>query len=241
MFGWLEIRGYGVLKKSGRNESQKLVAGQFHGLKDKQRAMRDGFPEGLALRVHRALSWLGRAEVEHNDDDIRFILLWVGFNSAYASDVSAELSSERGVFRAYFETLVLLDRDRCIYNAVWQRFSHEIRMLLSNKYVFQPFWNHHNGVPGYDDWAVKLASSQRAIAAAMAQQDTARILSVLFDRLYVLRNQLVHGGATWNSNVNRDQVRDGTAVLGSLLPIFINIMMDHASYNWGIPFYPVVD
>lgn len=28
------------------------------------------------------------------------------------------------------------------------------------------------------------------------------ILSILFDRLYVLRNQLVHGGATWNSDVN---------------------------------------
>lgn len=227
--------------KSSRNDGQDLGAGQFQGLKDKQRAMRDGFPDGLALRVHRALSWLGRAEAEHDDEDIRFILLWVGFNSAYASDVSAELASERGVFRSFFETLVFLDRDRRIYNAVWQRFSQEIRLLLSNKYVFQPFWNHHNGVSGYDDWADKLASSQRAIAAAMAQQDTARILSVLFDRLYVLRNQLVHGGATWNSKVNRDQVRDGAAVLGFLLPIFIDIMMDNAGHNWGLPFYPVVE
>jgi hypothetical protein len=147
--------------KSSRNDSQDLVKGQFQGLKDKQRAMRDGFPDGLALRVHRALSWLGRAESEHDDDDIRFILLWVGFNSAYAFDVSAELASERGVFRSFFETLVFLDGDRRIYNAVWQRFSQEIRLLLSNKYVYQPFWNHHNGVPGYDDWADKLASSQR--------------------------------------------------------------------------------
>ena len=240
MFAWSEIRGEQV-PKSNRNDSQDLGTGQFHGLKDKQRAMRDGFPDGLTLRVHRALSWLGRAEAEHDDDDIRFILLWVGFNSAYASDVSAELASERGAFRSFFETLVFLDGDRRIYNAVWQRFSQEIRLLLSNKYVFQPFWNHQNGVPGYGDWADKLASSQRAIAAAMAQQDTPRILSVLFDRLYVLRNQLVHGGATWNSKVNRDQVRDGAAVLGFLLPIFIDIMMDNAGHNWGIPFYPVVE
>lgn len=229
------------MSKSGRENSRIPAAGQFQGLKDKQRAIRGSFPEGLALRVHRAISWLGRAEAEQNDDDIRFILLWVGFNSAYASDVSAELNSERGVFRSFFETLVHLDVAHRIYNAVWQRFSHEIRLLLSNKYVFQPFWNHHNGMPGYDDWAERLASSQRAIAAAMGQQDTARILSVLFDRLYVLRNQLVHGGATWNSNVNRDQVRDGAAVLGFLLPVFVDIMMDNSEHNWGLPFYPVVD
>jgi len=227
--------------KSGQIDSRELVAGQFLGLKDKQRATRDSFPDGLALRVHRALSWLGRAEAELDDNDVRFILLWVGFNSAYASDMSAELSSERGAFRSFFETLIFLDADRRIYNAVWLRFSQEIRLLLSNKYVFQPFWNHHNGLPGYNDWAERLASSQRAIAAAMVQQDTSRILSVLFDRLYVLRNQLVHGGATWNSKVNRDQVRDGAAILGSLLPIFIDLMMDYSDHNWGTPFYPVVD
>ena len=75
----------------------------------------------------------------------------------------------------------------------------------------------------------------------MSAGDAARILSILFDRLYVLRNQLVHGGATWNGSVNRDQVRDGAAVLGTLLPIFIEIMMDNPGQNWGKPFYPVVD
>jgi hypothetical protein len=64
---------------------------------------------------------------------------------------------------------------------------------------------------------------------------------VVFDRLYVLRNQLVHGGSTWNSSVNRDQVRDGAAVLGTLLPIFIDIMMDNPYRDWGRPFYPVVE
>lgn len=33
----------------------------------------------------------------------------------------------------------------------------------------------------------------------------------LLRRLYVLRNQLVHGSATWNSSANRAKVRDGTA------------------------------
>ncbi len=210
-------------------------------LKDKQRSIRAGFPEPLGLRAHRALSWLGRAEREVQDSDVRFILLWVGFNAAYANDLAVDIDNERGAFQAYFDAVVSLDGDRRIYNVVWRRFSQEIRLLLDNRYVFAPFWNHHNGLAGYADWAQRLSNSHRVIAGAMARQDTPKILSVLFDRLYVLRNQLLHGGATWNSGVNRQQVRDGAAILDWLLPIFIDIMMDHPRHDWGRPFYPVVE
>jgi hypothetical protein len=53
-------------------------------------------PESLTLRVHRAISWLGPVEKEVDDADVRFILLWIGFNSAYGSAVSAAINSERG-------------------------------------------------------------------------------------------------------------------------------------------------
>ena len=82
---------------------------------------------------------------------------------------------------------------------------------------------------------------QTLINHALREHDTVRILSILFDRLYVLRNQLVHGGATWNSDVNRDQVRDGASLLGCLLPIFVDLMMDNPQHEWPMPNYPVVD
>lgn len=213
----------------------------FRALKDKQRALRSQFPEALGLRVHRAISWLFRAECEDGDDDVRFILLWIGFNSAYAGEVSHDMANERGVFKSYFDILVELDRDQRIYNCVWERFPEEIDILLKNKYVFAPFWNYANGRPGSDGWAESLAASQRAIAYAFSNRDTIRILSIVFDRLYVLRNQILHGGATWDSTVNRSQVRDGAAILGWLLPIFIDLMMDNFQRDWGKPFYPVID
>jgi len=213
----------------------------FDILKAKQRALRAAFPEAMGLRVHRAISWLGRAEAEKADADVRFILLWVGFNAAYASDLDVSSASERGSFGAFFDTLVSLDSSHRIYDAVWARFSQEIRLLLANKYVFAPFWHKQNGVPDYEDWENRLAASQRLIASAIKEFNTSRILSVVFDRLYVLRNQLLHGGATWNSSVNRSQVRDGSAVLSWLLPIFIDIMMENPSRDWGRPFYPVVE
>ena len=56
-------------------------------LKARQRAERHDWPENLGLRVHRALSWMHRAEqLEQGEDpDGQFILLWIAFNAAYAT------------------------------------------------------------------------------------------------------------------------------------------------------------
>lgn len=62
---------------------------------------------------------------------------------------------------------------------------------------------------------------------------------IVFDRLYVLRNQLIHGGATWNSQINRAQVADGIAILGTLVPLVLAIMMEHPQ-DYGDVLYPVV-
>ena len=208
-------------------------------LKEKHRRLRAEFTEPLTLRVHRALSWLSRASDEEDDVDVRFILLWIGFNAAYAADVNQASDSERDRFREFFVTMVAFDINRRIYDAVWHRFPNEIRLLLDNQYVFAPFWQHYNGVPGYADWASRLERSRYAIHRALSQTDTVTILSILFDRIYVLRNQIVHGGATWNSEVNRRQVKDGAALLNCLLPLFIDLMMDHSKHPWPKVYYPV--
>ena len=63
---------------------------------------------------------------------------------------------------------------------------------------------------------------------------------VFFCCKYILRNQLVHGGATWKSKVNRDQVRDGSRILLDIVPAIIRIMMENPDEPWGKPCYPPV-
>lgn len=230
--------------------SQPYPSGNpLHGesLKEKQRDLRDGFTLPLALRVHRALSWLRRAEKEQEDLDVRFILLWIGFNAAYAGDLDRALGSETGPntererIEDFFRALVALDSAGRIYDVIWQRFSQEIRLLLDNKYVFAPFWKHQAGDPGGAGWELTFASAKTVANRALAERDTSLALSILFDRLYVLRNQLVHGGATWDSAANRSQVRDGTALLSCLLPVIIDVMLDHPHEEWAMPNYPLVE
>ncbi|MNG27738.1 hypothetical protein D3C84_1129020 [compost metagenome] len=62
----------------------------------------------------------------------------------------------------------------------------------------------------------------------------------MFNRIYTLRNQLMHGGATWDGSVNRIQLRDCAKLLGKLVPLVILLMLDNPKTLWGDACYPVV-
>ena len=117
----------------------------YRPLKARHRQLREGFPPALNLRLHRALSWLGRAE-RAEDLDGRFIFLWIAFNAAYAQVIDERQGlSEQAAFMGFLERLVQLDVARKIDHMVWQEFSQSIRLLLDNPYVFPGFWDYHAG------------------------------------------------------------------------------------------------
>jgi hypothetical protein len=213
-------------------------------LKARQRAERDGYPENLALRVHRALSWLERAEqlAAQHDVDGQFVFLWIAFNAAYATDIDEKYRlSEQQTFRGFLDKLLALDGARGRFEAlVWQEFPKSIRVLLDNPYVFADFWSAHNGALPEETFRKNFAAANKAAHTALGRRDTVGVLSVVLSRIYTLRNQLMHGGATWGSQVNRDQLRDCTNLMGQLVPLVIATMMDHPATLWGEAVYPVV-
>ena len=213
----------------------------FDELNAEWESVRDTLPDSLGLRMRRALSWLSRAEQEkEKDHDAAFIFYWIAFNAAYAKDRPHDpASTARDQFAHYFKTILSLDFHNTVYDAIWNTFSGPIRVLFDNRYVYQPFWEHHAG-RGYDNWEYSFNESRNEVRAALARRDTNFILNTLFDRLYVLRIQLMHGGATWDGSVNRDQVRDGARIMASLVPILVGLMMSHPDENWGLMDYPVV-
>ena len=211
-------------------------------LKQIESENKGAYPAEISLRAHRAISWLERAELQTDDSDVAFILYWVSFNALYVQDkVDWSQQSERTAFAAFFEIISALDIEDSIYDAFWEEFSNSVRTLLDNKYVYQPFWNYYNQIPGYENWEERFAKSKDNIYTALTRKDTKLLLTTVFDRLYVLRNQLFHGAATWRGKVNRPQVQDGARILAFLIPIFINLMISNPQAPWGKPTYPVVD
>lgn len=199
-------------------------------------ATKSNRPDALNLRLHRALSWLGYAQ-DCEDLDVRFITLWVGFNAVYAKEVLAP-TGDRVSFRGFITQICSFDTDGELHAALYERFSGSIRLLLQSPYAFAPFWEYQNAKIAH--WEDEFIKANKKAFQAIVDKEVDSVLFVVFDRLYTLRNQLVHGGATHGSSLNREQLSNGCLVLQALLPIIIKIVMDNPNQDWGQPFYPVV-
>jgi len=207
----------------------------------KARLKRDAekYPVSTRIRLHRALSWLGRAERETKDPDAAFLFLWVAFNAAYAR-AFGQGENERQRLSEFIATLLAADRDMSLHAIVFQQFCGPIRTLIGNKFVFEPFWRALREHDSSNRWEISFNASHKAALASIMQGDTAKVLSIVFDRLYVVRNQLVHGGATWNSSINRAQVKDGVRILAAIVPAILMLMLEHPEFEFGEALYPVV-
>ncbi len=213
----------------------------FKVLKARQRKERKSYGAYLDTRIHRALSWLDKSEQCDDDPDSQVIFLWIAFNAAYANDVDLKYRpTEHEMFYLFIKRLCDLDGKGRMEDLVWREFSGSMRVLLDNKYVFQPFWDHQNDKLARKEWEKRFAQANTAARKALGDRDTAKALTIALSRIYTLRNQIIHGGATWKSKVNRSQVRDCAKLLGHLVPIVIEIMMDSPDVLWGKPCYPVV-
>lgn len=208
-------------------------------LKAKLKTDPERYTESQRVRLHRAISWLHRAEAEREDFDARFIFLWIAFNAAYAKEFGFE-ESERDRLAGFFRVLLAADADKRLSAIALKQFTGPIRTLLDNKFVFEPFWKALRDHDSSGRWEERFAASRKVALASVVAGDTVTVLSIVFDRLYVLRNQLVHGGATWSSAVNRAQVKDGAAIMLAVIPTLIDLMLEHPEIDFGEILYPVI-
>jgi len=212
----------------------------FRVLKETHREIRDDLPQNLSLRVHRALSWLDCAE-QKKDDDSKFIFLWIAFNAAYGHEIEDRWGfTEREILRNFLKILIEVDNEKILYELVWREFSGAFRSLIDNQFVYQKYWDFQKGKLTESEWKEWFERDKAAANRALGRVDTEKLLVIVFERLYTLRNQLIHGSATWNSSVNRDQIRDGSRIMGDIVPAIVSIMLNNKPRLLGSPGYPVI-
>lgn len=209
----------------------------YSKLRKKLKDSQDNIPELQSIRFHRSISWIKAAEDHEKENDIRLITLWIAFNSLYAIENDRNESlNERDRFAGFIDKLISLDEGSRIFNLLWNTYSGAVRMLIENKFVYGPFWDAQRGMK--INWEKGFNQSIADANNALAKKNVNYLLRIVLDRLYILRNQLIHGGATYKSKVNRSQVQDGCKILINLLPIMIEIMMENSNEDWGEIFYP---
>ncbi len=210
-------------------------------LKQQLRLRRDSLSQTHATRLHRALSWLQCATLQEDNLDIQLISLWISFNACYAVDEGgSESLAEQFAFQRLVEKLVRHDTDKKIYACLWQTYSGPVKSLIKNPYVYSGFWAAKRKNKNDESWQQEFNQQSIAALNSLSRQMVPELLSIVLDRLFVLRNQLLHGGATYLSAVNREQVQDGVQLLGSLVPTVIQIMLDTPDEDWGEIYYPVL-
>lgn len=208
-------------------------------LKNRLREQRDLLNELQSTRLHRALSWMSAAQQQNDDADLRFVCSWISFSACCYVEGSGDSSlEEQQAFQRFIQQLVSLDKQERIYDCLWHQFSGPVKALIKNPYVFAPFWESQRR--NNDGW--KTAFDQSSVAALnfLSRKKVPELLGIVLDRLSVLHNQVVRGGATYQSRVNREQVEDGGQLLLALMPVIIDIMLTHSDHDWGDLPYPVV-
>ena len=277
----------GVVTMPNERPTLEALRVKFEKLDTKLKVSNEDHP--LRRRLRRSLSWFERANSGELDDDVRYICLWISFNAAYSDDDrdTRDGVKERTRYKRYFSRLAEKDHSR-IYNAFrCKEIRDSIFSMMKNKYVFRGFWDFlDDRWFNEDDWkkssnGESFESDCRRVsellgvgsqsgpmqtafqkAGLSSSENTIHILDMLFQRLYVLRNQIMHGSATshtWSDpnrseshgrststeagSLNRSQVGDGVRILKFLVPLFLDVMMDHPEIKkeeyWGKLPYPV--
>ena len=204
-------------------------------LRAKYELKKDILSANRKVRISRGLSWVECAqELGANAPDVAFVFHWSGFEALYSEPRPSLYDDAKTERDAFLDIVFGLDvgQDALIYNSVIASESKTILTLVANAYTFTPFWKrYHAGENSQSphEWADSLIGDVKRTLANFERREggTQDTLEVLFDRLRELRNELVHGGATWGDSANRDQVKDGDRIMSRLLPVFLDLMMDY--------------
>ena len=212
--------------------------------------------------MRRADSWLARSEKAASDrekartceektglDCEQFIFLWIAFNAAYGRElIDDDDPKESEKFSDFLKEILRQDQENAIGTILWKTgtYSGPIRILLNNQYVYGPFWDWARGSEKGGNWRERFERHRKDANDKLAKSDVHGVLMEVFRRLYVLRNQIFHGGATFASGWGRSQVRDGCRIMAALVPVILKIMQADIeaspdSHTWGKVAYPRIN
>ncbi len=190
-------------------------------------------------RMRRARSWLARSQDNGVPDEDGFLFLWIAFNAAYGRSYieRGENFAEYRLYTAFMRRVIALDMANGIKNYLITEIT-DVQTLIKNKYIFEPFWQYMRGQRGRDDWEARLTRRNLRVLRKWGEGDAMEMLREILFRLYTLRNQLMHGGATYQTGQGRRQLRDGRKIMSHLVPLILQVMQadidkDPHTRAWG--------
>ena len=205
-------------------------------LRHQWKPIEDSAREYTKVRMHRALSWLDRAQAcDQNDLDIALLCRWTAFNALYGQwDMETKFPMpEKESWQTFADRILLLDKDEFVAN-VFRRHDRSLHEIVANKYLNSKRWADHEIQNGEQrDQTVIHYQQWRTNKTWQA------IFDEVLDRTYLLRCQMVHGASTYNSKLNRPNVSKCNLVLKDLITAVCLVIINYGvDEDWGIMCYP---
>lgn len=191
------------------------------------------------IRVHRSLSWSIRAR-SFGDDQPEAALLfhWIAFNSLYGrwDNIHARPaydSSERNRF---------LRRAEGAEPRAFEEFLHRhkpvLKKLLGTPFLSNTFWRNPDAPKAREQATADLFR----LDGLLRNGPRARLLEIAFERVYVLRGQLVHGASSSGSRLNRTTLTHCLEWMRSVVPLLQHVTIHRlADDDWPELCYPPVE
>ena len=175
--------------------------------------------QSLSDRVRRSLSWLMRAVQTEKATPVKFVELWIALDALYGQrhyENRPADRSEQDDFADFLRIITSIDaRDEVTDTA--SRLHRTFRSLIANPFLWNEYWRGERTYQRRSRDALEKLSS--------ASIDAADMLIMVFARLLVLRNQIVHGSAAADTAGNQGSVVPGVRVLAMLVPLFVRVMV----------------
>lgn len=212
------------------------------------------YPVSNMIRMQRSLSWMQRFAEEEVDEDIGFILHWIAFESLYGQDDNSQFTTRDNKptvlqeIVKFFDELEKSERDRSkLVNAAIEMLD-DINSTFANPYISNEAW------AVYYKGSTKAGSKHNPFAKAADKfkpytqsklkdpHQFNKVIKDLFQRLYLVRNQLFHGNASYKQDKS-PQVVSAFHILRKLMPLIVEIMLrsledNLGSERWGKVPYP---
>ena len=199
-------------------------------------------------RIRRANSWIKRSKRSRKGSVERFIFLWISLNSSYGVERSAKKKEIKLVSDflkiALEKEKVANSNDKARLEEIFGFKKELIETILENPCISEQFWDYvHGRNNAGEEWLGRFRQENEDILTAWKNRDLDSFLPPIFSRLYILRNQVMHGGVTHPHNAGERQIKHGTALLDFLIPRLVKIMKKDiekhpSSRSWGEVEYP---
>lgn len=170
--------------------------------------------------------WLNEASSGGVEPTSKFLYYWIAFDSLMDDCISLEKKAAcfRTRLRGFLRYVTNIDSESHLEASLWKSYSNTIRILLDSRYTFKPYWDYQNGKISKENWVLALNRNNRIALKALEHRDIATLIFVIFERIYTLRNQLLHSAFCPNDACIYNDMRGATLIMSELIPVFLELL-----------------